>query len=131
MVTTDPIADMVCRISNALERKKDHIDVPSSKLKVEIARVLKEEGYIAGYNKVEDGKQGVLRVFMKYTAEGSVIRNIKRISRPGKRHYVTSDSVPRVIEGLGRALISTSCGLMTDKECRKNRLGGEVILHVW
>ncbi len=131
MVTTDPITDLIIRIKNALERKKDFTDIPSSKLKVEIARALKEEGYIANYNLIEDNKQGILRVFLKYTSDGSVIRDMKRISRPGKRAYVNSGSIPRVIEGLGRALISTSRGVMTDKECRKNRLGGEVILYVW
>ena len=128
---TDPIADMVCRIKNALERNRDAVDVPSSKLKLEIARVLKEEGYIANYKYVEDNKQGMLRIFLKYTQRGSVIRDIKRISRPGKRSYVDSETVPKVVEGLGRAIISTSRGLLTDKECRKNRLGGEVLLYVW
>lgn len=131
MVVTDPISDMICRINNALMRKKDSVEIPSSKMKVEIARVLKEEGYIANYSNVEDNKQGILKIFLKYTKEGSVIREMKKISRPGKRSYVDADSIPRVIEGLGRAVISTSRGLMTDKECRKNRLGGEVILFVW
>ena len=131
MVVTDPISDMICRINNALMRRKDAIDLPSSKMKIEIARVLKEEGYIANYKHTDDTKQGMLKIFLKYTPEGSVIREMKKISRPGKRKYVDADNLPRVIEGLGRAIISTSRGIMTDKECRKNRLGGEVILFVW
>ncbi|NLB35307.1 MAG: 30S ribosomal protein S8 [Elusimicrobia bacterium] len=131
MVITDPVSDMICRINNALTRKKDSVELPSSKMKLEIARVLREEGYIANYQHTDDAKQGMLKIFLKYTPEGSVIRNMKRISRPGRRKYVNADNIPRVIEGLGRAIISTSRGIMTDKECRKNRLGGEVILFVW
>ncbi|MFC2062115.1 30S ribosomal protein S8 [Elusimicrobiota bacterium] len=132
MVVTDPIADFVIRVKNALERDKSEIDIPSSKIKQEIARLLKEEGYIANYKNIEDTKQGILRIYLKYTERGeSVIRNIKRISTPGKRIYVGVNEIPRVLEGLGRALVSTSRGLLTDKECRKNRLGGEVLLHVW
>ncbi|MDA3792863.1 MAG: 30S ribosomal protein S8 [Elusimicrobia bacterium] len=132
MVVTDTIADMICRINNALMRKKSELDIPLSKVKQEIARLLKEEGYIANYEVIEDKVQGTLRVSLKYTPEGdSVIRELKRRSRPGKRQYVGIEEIPKVIEGLGRAVISTSRGLMTDKECRKNRLGGEVLLYVW
>jgi small subunit ribosomal protein S8 len=132
MVVTDTVADMICRINNALMRKKSETDVPLSKIKQEIARLLKEEGYIANYEVVENKVQGTLRISLKYTPSGdSVIRDLKRISRPGKRQYVNVDEIPKVIEGLGRAVISTSRGLMTDKECRKNRLGGEVLLYVW
>jgi small subunit ribosomal protein S8 len=132
MVVTDTVADMICRINNALMRKKSETDVPLSKIKQEIARLLKEEGYIANYEVVENKVQGTLRISLKYTPTGdSVIRDLKRISRPGKRQYVNVDEIPKVIEGLGRAVISTSRGLMTDKECRKNRLGGEVLLYVW
>jgi len=132
MVTTDPIADMISRMKNAIKRKKDQVDVPSSKMKQEIARLLKEEGYIANYKNIEDNKQGVLQIFLKYTEKNqSVIREMKRISKPGKRVYADSDNIPKVIEGLGRAVISTSRGVMTDNECRKNKLGGEVLLYVW
>ncbi len=132
MVVTDTIADMIARTKNSLEREKPHVDMPSSKLKVEIARILKEEGYIANYKTIEDNKQGILRIFLKYTKSGeSVIRDMERVSSPGRRQYVNKEEIPRVMEGLGRAVISTSKGLMTDKGCRKNRLGGEVLLHVW
>jgi len=132
MVITDPIADMICRTRNALERKKSEVDMPSSKILHEIARLLQEEGYIANYKLIEDNKQGILKVFLKYNQDGSsVIRNMKRISHLGARTYVGVSDIPRVLEGLGRAIISTSRGLLTDKECRKNHLGGEVLLHVW
>jgi small subunit ribosomal protein S8 len=132
MVITDPIADMICRMKNAITRKKSEVEIPSSKMIREIARLLKEEGYIANYNNIEDNKQGVLKVSLKYTATGdSVIRDIKRISLLSRRVYVGVDNIPRVLEGLGRAVISTSRGLLTDKECRKNNLGGEVLLYVW
>lgn len=132
MVVTDPIADLIIRIKNALQRKKSEVDIPLSKMKQEIARLLKEEGYIANYKTIEDNRQGNLRIYLKYTDNGgSVIRNMKRISSPGRRVYSRVDEIPRVIEGLGRSLVSTSRGLLTDKECRKNRLGGEVILYVW
>ncbi len=132
MVIIDPVADMISRIKNALARKKSEVDMPSSKVLQEIARLMKDEGYIVSYEVVEDNKQGMLRLFLKYTTNGnSVIRGIKRISRLSRRIYVGVDNIPRVLEGLGRALISTSRGMLTDKECRKNRLGGEVVLYVW
>jgi small subunit ribosomal protein S8 len=132
MVTTDPISDMVCRIANGLARKKSQVDMPSSKMKQEIARILKEEGYIANYKNIEDNKQGILRIYLKYIENGDpVIRKIRTRSTPGKRVYVDVDNIPRVIGGLGRAVISTSRGLMSDKQCRKDRLGGELILTVW
>ncbi len=132
MVVTDPVADMISRIKNALNVKKRGVDIPSSKLKLEIARLLKEEGYIANYEQLEDNKQGILKIYLKYVdGDRSVIKGLKRQSRPGKRHYVNKEEIPRVLEGLGRAIISTSRGLLTDKECRKNDLGGEVLLYVW
>ena len=132
MVITDPIADMVCRIKNALARKKNEVDMPFSKMKQEIARLLREEGYISNYEKIEDNKQGILKIYFKYNEDGrSVIRDMRRFSTPGRRIYSKNQEIPRVIEGLGRAIISTPRGLLTDKECRKNRLGGEVILFVW
>ena len=132
MVITDPIADMICRINNALLRKKSQVEVPSSKIIQEIVRLLKDEGYIEDYGIVEDNKQGVLTVNLKYTEDGgSVIKGIKRVSHLSSRIYVGIDNIPRVLEGLGRAILSTSKGILTDKECRKNRIGGEVILYVW
>ena len=132
MVVTDPIADFSVRIKNAIARKKTHVDIPGSNAKREIARILKEEGYIANYKNIEDGKQGVVRIYLKYTPKSRpVITDIKRISRPGRREYAKVDEIPRVLDGLGRAVISTSRGLLTDKECRENRLGGEVLLYIW
>ncbi|MBN2407952.1 MAG: 30S ribosomal protein S8 [Elusimicrobia bacterium] len=132
MVVTDTIADLIIRVKNAIERKKSEVDIPSSKMKQEIARLLQEEGYIANYKYIEDSKQGILRIYLKYADDGSsVIRDMKRISTPGKRVYVGTSDIPRVTEGLGRSIISTSRGLLTDKECRKNRLGGEVVLNIW
>ncbi len=132
MVVTDPISDMICRVKNALVRKKSQVDVSSSKIMQEIARLLKDEGYIANYKNIEDNKQGILKIYLKYTVDGdSVIQDIKRISHLSRRIYVGVDNIPKVLEGLGRAIISTSRGLLTDKECRKNHLGGEVILYVW
>ncbi len=132
MVVTDPIADFAVRIKNALSRKKTHVDIPGSNVKREIARILKEEGYIANYKNIEDNKQGIVRIYLKYTQKGlPVITDIKRISRPGRRFYVGIDEIPKVLEGLGRAVISTSRGLLTDKECRENRLGGEVLIYIW
>ena len=132
MVVTDPIADMAVRIKNALARKKTHVDIPGSKVKFEIARIFKDEGYIANYKRIEDNKQDTVRIYLKYTNESRpVISEIKRISRPGCRKYVSVHEVPKVLDGLGRALISTSRGILTDKECRKNRLGGELMIYVW
>ena len=132
MVISDPIADMICRIKNALARKKSNVEMPSSKMLQEIARLLKDEGYIANYAFKEDNKQGILDVALKYTEDGgSVIRGIKRISHLSQRKYIGVDTIPKVLEGLGRAIISTSRGLLSDKECRKNNLGGEVLLYVW
>lgn len=132
MVVTDPISDMICRMKNAIQRSKLQVDMPSSKVKEEIARLLKDEGYIENFKTIEDTKQNVLRIYLKYTDnKESVIRGIKRVSKPGGRKYVGLDQVPRVIEGLGRAILSTSKGMLTDKGCRKNGVGGEVILNVW
>lgn len=132
MVVTDPIADFAVRIKNALARKKTHVDIPGSKVKMEIARICKEEGYIANYKNIEDNKQGIVRIYLKYTDRGRpVITEIKRMSRPGRRKFVSIEEIPKVLDGLGRAVISTSRGLLTDKECRENRLGGEVMLYIW
>lgn len=132
MVVTDPISDFVIRIKNALQRNKEDVIIPSSKMKVELARLLQEEGYISGYEVIEDNKQGILKIGLKYTEEGeSVIREMKRVSKPGCRIYCNVSEVPRVIEGLGRAIISTSQGLLTDKECRKSNVGGEILIKIW
>ena len=132
MVMTDPIADMLTRIRNANSVKHDSVDIPSSKLKVELARILKDEGFIREYKVIDDGKQGILRVYLKYTAQkGQVIQGLKRISKPGLRVYANKDEVPRVLGGLGIAILSTSKGVITDKDARKQGVGGEVICYVW
>lgn len=128
---TDPIADMLTRIRNANQAKHEVVEMPASRLKLEILEVLKNEGYIAEYEKIEDGKQGVIKVTLKYVNKERVIKGIKRISKPGLRVYAKSTELPQVLNGLGVAIISTSNGVMTDREARKNKLGGEVIAFVW
>ena len=128
---TDPIADMLTRIRNANQAKHEVVEMPASRLKLEILEVLKNEGYIAEYEKIEDGKQGVIKVTLKYVNKERVIKGIKRISKPGLRVYAISTELPQVLNGLGVAIISTSNGVMTDREARKNKLGGEVIAFVW
>jgi small subunit ribosomal protein S8 len=131
MVMTDPIADMLTRIRNANQAKHEVVEMPASRMKLEILNVLKNEGYIAEYEKIEDGKQGVIKVTLKYVNKERVIKGIKRISKPGLRVYAKSTELPQVLNGLGVAIISTSNGVMTDREARKNKLGGEVIAFVW
>lgn len=131
MVMTDPIADMLTRIRNANQAKHESVEMPASRLKLEILEVLKNEGYISEYEKVEDGKQGVIKVTLKYNNKERVIKGLKKISKPGLRVYVKSNELPKVLNGLGIAVISTSNGIMTDREARQKKLGGEVIAFVW
>ena len=131
MVMTDPIADMLTRIRNANQAKHESVEMPASRLKLEILEVLKNEGYISEYEKVEDGKQGVIKVTLKYNNKERVIKGLKKISKPGLRVYVKSTELPKVLNGLGIAVISTSNGIMTDREARAKKLGGEVIAFVW
>lgn len=129
---TDPIADMLTRIRNALQARKEEVEIPSSKIKVRIAEILKEEGYIKGFRVIPDNKQGVLKVFLKYDEYGEpVISGLQRVSKPGRRVYVSKEKIPRVMGGLGIAILTTSRGLMTDREARKAGVGGEVICYVW
>jgi len=129
---TDPISDMFARIRNANAKLHEKVDVPSSKLKVEIAKVLKDEGYIANYKNIEDHKQGVLRVYLKYTAEGkNVLQGLKRVSKPSLRVYRSYDEMPKTVGGLGVTIVSTSKGLLSDRQARKEKIGGEVIGYVW
>lgn len=129
---TDPIADMLTRIRNGNMGRHKRVDIPASKLKQAIAAILKKEGYIREYGYIEDKKQGVLRIYLKYAPDSQrVITGIKRISKPGLRVYVQKDNLPRVLNGLGIAIISTSQGLLTDKEARKANVGGEVLCYVW
>lgn len=133
MNMTDPIADMLTRIRNGMQAKMDTVDVaPVSKVKVEIARILKEEGYITKYEVSGEGIQKKMTVTLKYSGDKRpVITGIKRISKPGLRVYTKGDNVPKVLNGLGIAIISTSNGMMTDKEARKQHAGGEVVAYVW
>ena len=132
MQITDPIADMLTRIRNANSSKHESVNVPASKLKIEIARILNEEGYINGYEVIDDGLQGVIKITLKYGANKTkVITGLKRVSKPGLRVYAGKDELPRVLRGLGIAIISTSKGIMTDKEARKNNVGGEVLAFIW
>ena len=129
MVMTDPIADFLTRIRNGNMRRFEVVEAPASKIKREIAEILKAEGYVKDVEYVEDNKQGVIRVFLKYGKNNEkVITNLKRISKPGLRVYVKSDEVPRVLNGLGTAIISTSEGVVTDKAARSKNIGGEVLL---
>ncbi|MCL2100214.1 MAG: 30S ribosomal protein S8 [Fibromonadales bacterium] len=128
---TDPIADMLTRIRNASTARLPVVDVPCSNLKQEIARVLKEKGFIKKYVVVEDGKQGIIKVLLRYTNGVSAIQGIQRVSRPGLRRYSNAEKLPRVLNGLGYAILSTSQGVMTDHEARKQNVGGEVLCKVW
>ncbi len=128
---TDPIADMLTRIRNANQAKHQVVEFPASRIKLEVLNVLKNEGYIEEYEKIEDGKQGVIKVTLKYAGKERVIKGLKRISKPGLRVYAKSEELPKVLNGLGIAIISTSNGVMTDREARKQKLGGEVIAFVW
>ena len=132
MQITDPIADMLTRIRNANSAKHETVDIPASNMKKAIAEILCEEGYIKSYQVIEDGKQGVIRIALKYgPSKERVISGLKRVSKPGLRIYAGAEELPRVLKGLGIAVISTSKGIMTDKTARKENIGGEVLAFVW
>ncbi|WP_270447282.1 30S ribosomal protein S8 [Lactobacillus delbrueckii] len=132
MVLTDPIADFLTRIRNANMAKHDSVEIPASNIKKSLAEILKQEGFIRDYEVTEDGKQGVIKVTLKYGPNGErVISGLKRISKPGLRNYVSADNLPKVLNGLGIAIVSTSAGILTDKEAREKNVGGEVIAYVW
>ena len=132
MVTTDPIADMLTRIRNASQANFKTVDIPASNMKRDIAEILLNEGYIKAYEEIKNDNQGIIRVSLKYTDKGKrVISGLKRISKPGLRIYAAKDELPRVLNGLGIALISTSKGVMTDKEARNAGVGGEVLAYIW
>ncbi len=132
MTMTDPIADMLTRIRNANTVGHETVEIPASKMKKAIAEILKEEGYITDFDVIDDGKQGIIKVTMKYGAKKEkVITGIKKISKPGLKVYAKANDVPRVLGGLGIAIISTSKGIISDKEARKLGVGGEVICYVW
>ena len=129
---SDPIADLLTRIRNASRAEHEKVDIPASKLKVRITELLKEEGFIKNYRLIEDDKQGVLRVYLKYGAGNEkMISGLVRVSRPGRRVYVAKDEIPSILGGMGVAILSTSRGVITDRESRKQQIGGEVLAYVW
>jgi small subunit ribosomal protein S8 len=127
----DPIADMLTRVRNALLARHQEVEVPLSKMKVAVAKALQDEGYILGVETAEDGKQGILRIQLKYNGTTPVIEGIKRVSKPSRRVYVAHDEIPKVMSGLGVNILSTPRGVMSDRKARKERLGGEVVCSVW
>ncbi len=132
MPVTDPVADMLTRIRNALVVKMDTVDMPASKMKIAIAKILLREGFIKGCEVIEEGVQGTLRIKLKYGPSGeSVINGLKKISKPGLRVYARKDELPKVLNGMGIAIISTSKGVITDREARENAVGGEVLAYIW
>lgn len=133
MGMTDPLADMLARLRNANKAKHEKVDIPASNLKVQIARILKDEGYVKNYKVIKDGRQGILRVYLKYEGETKkqVISGLRVISRPGLRRYVKRAEIPPVLRGLGLSFLSTSKGIITDKEARRLNLGGELLCSVW
>lgn len=132
MTMTDPISDMLTRIRNGNHARHETVDVPASNIKKALANILLEEGFIKGFDVIEDGKQGIVRLQLKYGNNSEkIITGLKKISKPGLRVYAKKDEVPRVLGGLGIAVISTSKGIMTDKDARKNDVGGEVLCYVW
>ncbi len=129
---TDPVADYLTRIRNAAKARHRHLDVPASKLKRAMTQILVDKGYVERFINIDDGKQGLIRIYLKYGSSGSpVIQSLKRVSKPGFRQYVSADSLPRVRNGLGVAILSTSSGVMTDKEARRANVGGEVLAYVY
>ncbi|WP_027825726.1 30S ribosomal protein S8 [Lactobacillus psittaci] len=132
MVMTDPIADFLTRIRNANMAKHDSVEIPASTMKKSLSEILKQEGFIRDYEVTDDNKQGMIKIFLKYGPNGErVISGLKRISKPGLRNYVGAENLPKVLNGLGIAIVSTSAGVITDKEAREKNVGGEVLAYVW
>lgn len=132
MTMTDPVADMLTRVRNAAKARFNSVDIPGSKMKVDIARILKDEGYIRNYKFIKDGKQGILRIYLKYgSGQESVIYCMQRISRPSRRVYVKGKDIKPVFNGLGTAILSTSKGVMSDRKARMENIGGEIICNIW
>ncbi len=131
MNTTDPIADYLTRVRNALRARHKRVDIPASNLKRNLTRILEQEKFIGGYSDITDDKQGILRITLRYSDGVSAITGLSRISRPGLRVYKSVDELPRILNGLGIAIISTSKGLMTDKEAKSQKIGGEVLCQIW
>lgn len=131
MAVTDPISDFLTRVRNAINAKKKFVDIPSSKMKVRMSEILKETNFIKDFNVVEDNKQNSIRIHLKYSGGQPAITGLKKISTPGLRIYCEKDDIPRVLNGLGLAIISTSKGLLSDKQAKKESVGGEIICHIW
>lgn len=131
MSMTDPVADMLTRLRNANKARHDRVDIPSSNLKVGIAKLLKKEGYVSNFRIFKDRRQKILRLFLRYSDGQPIILGLKRISKPGCRVYCKKDTIPKIRSGLGTAVVSTSKGIMTDEEARQNNIGGEVICTIW
>lgn len=131
MSLSDPIADYLARVRNAIAAKHEKVDIPSSRVKLDITKILKEEGFIQNYKFTEDSNQGVIRIFLKYSSGAPVITGIKQISRPGRRIYAKKESIPKVIGGMGISIVSTSRGIMTGDQSMKTGVGGEILCEVW
>ncbi len=132
MSMTDPIADFLTRIRNAIMARHRYVDIPASNMKKKMAQILYEQRFIRNYIIIDDGKQGIIRIFLRYTPDGkSVIHELKRVSKPGRRYYVDVDHLPRVKNNMGIAILSTSKGVMTERQARKERVGGEVLCYIW
>jgi len=131
MSITDPISNLLTVIRNATMVQKETVDIPASKLSANILEIFKNDGYIENYRELKDTAQGTLKIYLKYDAENPIIRGLKKISRPGYRVYVNHNNIPRVLNGLGTAIISTSKGVISDKDARKLKIGGEVLCHIW
>jgi len=130
-MVNDPIADMLTRIRNAVTIRSEKVDIPASKMKLEVIKILKEEGFIRAYKILKDEKQGVLRVALKYINGNSVISGLKKVSKPGRRFYVGSKEIPRVMGGVGIAILTTPKGVLSDSTCRRESVGGEVLCYIW
>jgi len=133
-MVTDPIADLLTRIRNACMARRDHVDVPMSKIVLEIAKILQQEGFVSDFQQIPDQMQGMIRIGLRYQDRGRIkalISGLRRVSKPGLRVYAKADDLPRVLRGVGVAIISTSQGVLTDREARKRHVGGEVLCHVW
>ncbi|MBI4495400.1 MAG: 30S ribosomal protein S8 [Deltaproteobacteria bacterium] len=133
MGMTDPLADMLTRIRNANRARHEKVDIPASNLKVQVVRILKDEGYVKNYKLIKDGRQGLLRVYLKYEGETKrqVINGLRVVTRPGRRRYVKREEIPLVLRGLGLSILSTSKGVLPDREARKQNVGGELLCQVW
>ncbi len=128
---TDPIADYLTRVRNALQARHKRVDIPASNLKREMTKILLDQKYITRYSELKDNPQGTIRIFLKYQENRSVLKGLTRVSKPGRRVYVNHENLPRVLDGLGLAILSTSKGLMTDKDAKKQKVGGEVLCYLW